>query len=140
MIRKDTEHRRLRIVHLLHSFGTGGMEDLLGKNPKRRMIRRVLAGFVKEFTCVSRQMDSWLRDDIRVRRPVTQIYNGIDTQRYRPGPGTKDSPRVIGDGPERQKLEAMASGVPVIATRAGGNPELVTDGETGALFTPGKPC
>ncbi len=26
MILKDTEHRRLRIVHLLHSFGTGGME------------------------------------------------------------------------------------------------------------------
>jgi hypothetical protein len=26
MIKKDREHRRLRIVHLLHSFGTGGME------------------------------------------------------------------------------------------------------------------
>ncbi len=25
-MRKDTEYRRLRIVHLLHSFGTGGME------------------------------------------------------------------------------------------------------------------
>nr|NJM02124.1 glycosyltransferase [Desulfobacula sp.] len=202
------------VVHGEHGWG---MEDPLGKNPKRKMIRRVLAGFVKEFTCVSQQMVSWLREDIRVRRPVTQIYNGIDTRRYRPGPETKDSLRVIGvigrldpikdhptlfrafeqvarsmpqtrlmvigDGPERQKLEAMAknlteadirfagnrldvpdllwqmdlfvlpslnegisntileamaSGVPVIATRAGGNPELVTDGETGALFTPGN--
>jgi N-acetyl-alpha-D-glucosaminyl L-malate synthase BshA len=34
-------------------------------------------------------------------------------------------------------LEAMASEVPVIATRAGGLPEVVVDGETGYLLSPG---
>ncbi len=34
-------------------------------------------------------------------------------------------------------VEAMAHGKPVIAPRIGGSPEIVDDGETGLLFTPG---
>jgi sugar transferase (PEP-CTERM/EpsH1 system associated) len=47
----------------------------------------------------------------------------------------------LGEGISNTILEAMSSGLPVIATRVGGTPELVAEGENenanGSLFTPG---
>jgi glycosyltransferase involved in cell wall biosynthesis len=45
----------------------------------------------------------------------------------------------IAEGISNTILEAMASGLPVMATRVGGNPELVVDGETGMLVRPSNP-
>jgi len=43
----------------------------------------------------------------------------------------------LAEGMSNTLLEAMAAGLPVIATRVGGNPELVEDGRSGWLFQPG---
>lgn len=42
----------------------------------------------------------------------------------------------LGEGISNTILEAMASGLPVVATRVGGNAELVADGSTGTLVPP----
>jgi glycosyltransferase involved in cell wall biosynthesis len=43
----------------------------------------------------------------------------------------------LSEGISNTVLEAMASGVPVVATAVGGNLELVEDGHCGRLFPPG---
>lgn len=48
-------------------------------------------------------------------------------------------PSVLSDSLPRSVLEAMAAGTPVVGSRIGGIPEMVTDGETGFVVEPGKP-
>jgi glycosyltransferase involved in cell wall biosynthesis len=45
-----------------------------------------------------------------------------------------------GDNLPLAVMEAMAAGLPVVATRVGGVPELVADGETGLLVEPDDPA
>ncbi len=46
----------------------------------------------------------------------------------------------LGEGISNTILEAMSTGLPVIATRVGGNVELVKEGLTGILVPPGAPA
>jgi len=49
------------------------------------------------------------------------------------------SPSLGLEGLSNSLLESMAAGLPVVATRVGGTPEIVEDGKTGLLVSPGDP-
>lgn len=209
--------------------------DLHGANRKYNFLRRGMRHFVHRYTAVSQDLADWLTSTIHVpAERVTQIYNGVDTARFRPGTGTRtalypagflneqsivigtvgrlaevkdpitllrafahlyhdqsanrtqlrlvlvgdgplmahvrkevdqneiaaatwlagerdDVPELmrtfdvfvlpsLGEGTSNTILEAMASGLPVVASKVGGNLELVREGRTGLLVEPEKPA
>jgi len=92
----------------------------LFSNPAARdyfqQVRKAAAGLPVEFL-------GW-RDDIHT------VLAGLDLLVVPSAPGEATT-RVI--------LEAFAAGVPVVATRSGGIPEIIADGETGYLIPDANP-
>ena len=215
----------------LHGEHGRDVGDLDGANRKYQWLRRLYRPFVTHYVALSRDLAAYLVERIGVAaRKVTQIYNGVDTSRFRPhavpaaiagcpfhparhwlvgtvgrmqavknqvclaqafvqvlaiNPTLRERLRLvlIGDGPLRAQclavleaagvadlawlpgersdvpeimrglhcfvlpslaegisntiLEAMASGLPVIATDVGGNADLVANGQTGIVIPAG---
>jgi sugar transferase (PEP-CTERM/EpsH1 system associated) len=221
----------------VHVHGEHGWDvhDLHGRRSRYLRYRRLMRPFVDRYVAVSKDIEHWLAGVVGVPADrIVQIYNGVDTQQFRPREGARPRPAgldlevpedglivgsvgrmqvvknplalaeafvlavrrdsearrrlrlvMIGDGPLRQEalrllheggaaelawlpgarddvaellhsldvfvlpslnegvsntiLEAMASGLPVIAAAVGGNGELVVHGQTGELVPQATP-
>ncbi|MFI5402340.1 MAG: glycosyltransferase [Planctomycetota bacterium] len=71
---------RLAGIHaVLHGEHGWSVDDASGTNRKRIMVRRFLSRWTRSFVCVSKDIERWLKETVRVRCPVIQIYNGVET-------------------------------------------------------------
>jgi sugar transferase (PEP-CTERM/EpsH1 system associated) len=71
-----------RVVHSEHGREFG---DPDGRNRHRNRIRRTFSPLVTHFITVSRELRTWLTDEVGIRREkVSTIYNGVDVGRFGP--------------------------------------------------------
>jgi glycosyltransferase involved in cell wall biosynthesis len=93
---------------------------LLGEGPDRPQLERQVEGLGLHPSVSFRGFENRVADHLDVAD--TLVHPSL----------TEGMPNVV--------LEAMAAGRPVVATRVGGVPELVTDGESGLLVPPRDPA
>jgi len=110
--------RKKGVEYLISAMKLVGDVDLLivGDGPGRERLEKMALGLPVEF--VGRVPPERVYEYLRQAKILIlpSLYEGL--------------PNVI--------LEAMSMGVPVIATRVGGIPDLVKDGRTGLLVEPGR--
>jgi sugar transferase (PEP-CTERM/EpsH1 system associated) len=76
-------------VHGEHGWDVG---DLDGSNRSHRLSRRLYRPFVSHYIALSRHIEDYLHSAIGVPQgAITQIYNGVDTQRFLPPRGERSS-------------------------------------------------
>jgi len=116
--RVKDHHTLLRGVYLAATADNDIRLVLVGEGPEREGLRRELEsmpGMREKVTFAGRSFDvaEWVGSfDVFV---LPSLFEGISNT----------------------LLEAMSAGVPVIATRVGGNVEVIEEGKSGFLFNPG---
>jgi glycosyltransferase involved in cell wall biosynthesis len=77
-------------------------------------------------------------EDLGIARRVRFLGNRSDVQTYMQAADCLVCPSVWEEAAGLVNIESLACGLPVVASRIGGIPEIVDDGRTGFLFSPGS--
>jgi sugar transferase (PEP-CTERM/EpsH1 system associated) len=92
-------------VHGEHGWD---LDDLHGTRPRYRMLRRAVRPFVSHYITVSRDLRSWLERELAVPAArITQIYNGVDTERFHPLVGGRQPLPARGFGARERVVIGM---------------------------------
>jgi glycosyltransferase involved in cell wall biosynthesis len=108
----------LKSVRILRDRGIRLLMLVIGDGSERSNVENLAAKL---------QLDAQSVRFLGARRDVNELLSAVDLFVL-----PSDA-----EGLPLSVLEAMAAGLPIIATRVGGIPELVDDGEQGVLVTPG---
>jgi len=85
----------------VHSEHGRDMGDLDGRNRVDLGIRRVLRPLIHRYIALSRDLESYLLDTVQVQRSrLSQIYNGVDTNRFRPATARTSLPHAMFERPD----------------------------------------
>ena len=138
------------VVLLARLNPTKGIEDFLQAAVKVREMHPD-AWFLAVGECFTRNADGQIVVDSAYRRALEDRAASLGlADRMRFTGLRKDVPQVlaaaavsvlpsISEGISNTLLESMAAGVPVVATRVGGTPEVIDDGEHGLLVPVNEP-
>ena len=70
--------------------------DLHGANRTYNRLRKLIRPMVQRYIAVSRDLEEWLQRAVGVpARRISQIYNGVDTLRFRPRQGQRPVPQGL---------------------------------------------
>ena len=111
----------LRAVPLIREACPDVIVEFLGDGPMRREYEALARSLRIEDACA-----------FLGARPISEVYERLAAAAVMAAPSIHDSFPLV-------TVEASSAGVPVVASNAGGIPEIVVDGETGFLVPPLDP-
>lgn len=82
----------------IHGEHGRDVDDLDGSNRKLQLLRRLHRPLVTRYIPLSKDLEHYLREKVGVDGTrITQIYNGVDTDKFAPAPGARP-PLPVRDG------------------------------------------
>jgi sugar transferase (PEP-CTERM/EpsH1 system associated) len=74
----------------IHGEHGWDMQDPDGRRRRYRYVRRIYRPFVTRYIALSRHLEDYLERQVRVPSDlISQIYNGVDTERFHPSAGAR---------------------------------------------------
>ena len=120
-LRGKRRNRFINLITIISIAGVAGRvhgehgwdaSDPEGRNPRHLRIRRFCSPATRRYVVVSRDIERWLRESVGVAADrITQIYNGVDTERFFRAAGVVPGMRVLDIGSGMGDVALLAADI-----------------------------